>query len=192
MFIAFVCGFSDPPDEEKDWIGEVRAVEVCAAMNATLEDFLHRVPVMTGLDDEAIRFLSDLAREEHFAPRSLIISEGEPGNRMFFIAHGSATVVKGNESAHPLLLANYGPGDCFGEMSLIECVARSATVIAIDDVTAYTLRGVDFHRLYRHRPEQYGIVTLNLARELARRLRALDQRMFEEGMAKEGRIEAGD
>lgn len=131
---------------------------------------------MAGLDDEAIRYLSALAREEHFPAGAVIIGEGEPGNRMFFLTSGRVSVIKGHGSAQPVTLAQFGPGQFFGEMSLVECVTRSASVVAEDAVTACTLKGTDFFRLYKHRPEQYGIVMLNLARDLSRRLRALDER----------------
>ena len=148
-------------------------------MNHSLENFLHHVPVMAGLDDEAIGFLSRLAREEQFAGGTVIIGEGEPGNRMFFLSRGHVTVVKGHGTPQAMPLTRLGPGEFFGEMSLVESVVRSASVIADDAVTACTLKGADFHRLYRHRPEQYGIVMLNLARDLARRLRALDERFWQ-------------
>ncbi len=131
---------------------------------------------MAGLDDEAIRYLSNLAQEEHFTAGAVIIGEGEPGNRMFFISGGHVTVVKGHASAQPVTLARFGPGAFFGEMSLVESVTRSASVVADDAVTACTLKGADLYRLYQHRPDQYGIVMLNLARDLSRRLRALDER----------------
>ena len=147
-------------------------------MNLSQESFLQHLSVMAGLDDEAIHFLSGLAREEHFPAGAVIIGEGEPGNRMFFICDGRVTVVKGHGSPKPVTLAQLGPGEFFGEMSLVESVDRSASVIAESDVTACTLKGADLHRLYRHRPEQYGIVMLNLARDLARRLRSLDDRFW--------------
>ena len=145
-------------------------------VNASLENFLHRVSVMAGLDDEAIHFLSDLAREEQYPAGAVIVGEGEPGNRMYFISLGHVAVVKDNGTAQPVVLARFGPGEFFGEMSLVESVVRSASVVADDAVTVCTLKGTDFHRLYQHRPEQYGIVMLNLARDLSRRLRALDER----------------
>ena len=62
-------------------------------------------------------------------------------------------------------------------MIRVEGLTKSfGSVRAVDDVTACTLKGTDFHRLYRHRPDQYGIVMLNLARDLARRLRLLDEK----------------
>ncbi len=131
---------------------------------------------MAGLDAEAVRYISDLAKEEHYSAGAVIVGEGEPGNRMFFLAKGSVEVIKGLHSRVPVSLAKLGQGQFFGEMSLVESVVRSASVVAVDEVTAYTLKGTDFHRLYRHRPDQYGIVMLNLARDLARRLRALDEK----------------
>ena len=131
---------------------------------------------MAGLDDEAIQYLSSMAREEHHLAGSVIIGEGEQGNRMFFVSQGTVAVVKGLSSGSPVTLAKLGPGQFFGEMSLVECVSRSASVVAEDEVTVCSLKGTDFHRLYRHRPDQYGIVMLNLARDLARRLRALDEK----------------
>ncbi len=147
-------------------------------MNHSGENFLQHVPVMAGLDDEAVSFLSAMAKEEHFPAGAVIIGEGEPGDRMFFLSGGRVTVVKGHGSPQATPLVELGPGDFFGEMSLVESVVRSASVVANDAVTACTLKGADFHRLYRHRPEQYGIVMLNLARDLARRLRALDERFW--------------
>ena len=131
---------------------------------------------MAGLDDEAVQFLSHLSREEHFPAGAVIVGEGEPGNRMFFLSSGHVTVVKRLGSAQPLTLARLGPGEYFGEMSLVESVTRSASVVAEDAVSACILKGTDFHRLYQHRPGQYGIVVLNIARDLSRRLRALDER----------------
>ena len=131
---------------------------------------------MAGLDDEALRFLSDLAREEQYPAGAVIVGEGESGTRMYFLAEGRVAVVKHHGSAQPVILARLGPGEFFGEMSLVESVVRSASVVADEAVIACTLKGTDFHRLYRHRPEQYGIVMLNLARDLSRRLRALDER----------------
>lgn len=134
---------------------------------------------MAGLDDEAVHFLSTLAVENHYPAGAVIISEGEPGGSIFFLSAGHVVVVKGRASGMPVTLAQFGPGEFFGEMSMVECVAHSASVAAVDEVTAYTLKSADFHRLYHHRPEQYGIVMLNLARDLARRLRLLDERLWQ-------------
>ncbi|HEX2862357.1 MAG TPA: cyclic nucleotide-binding domain-containing protein [Lacunisphaera sp.] len=138
-------------------------------MDAALDNFLHRLPVMAGLDEAALQFLGGLAGEEHHAAGTVILREGEPGDRVYFVRTGRVRVEKGAT----VWLAEFGPGDFFGEMSLVESVVRSASVTAIEPTQAFTLKGVDFYKLYRQRPEQYGIVMLNIARDLARRLRQL-------------------
>ncbi|HYC72332.1 MAG TPA: cyclic nucleotide-binding domain-containing protein [Opitutaceae bacterium] len=147
-----------------------------AAVDATLDNFLHRLPVMVGLEESALQFLGNLAGEERFAAGAVIVREGDPGDRVFFVCEGKVRVVKGHGTPHPVPLAEMGPGDYFGEMSLVESVARSASVVAVEPVRAFTLKGINFYKLYREQPDQYGIVVLNIARDLARRLRRLDER----------------
>jgi CRP-like cAMP-binding protein len=144
-------------------------------MNVTIDNFLHRLPVMAGLDEAALQFLGGLVGEQAFAAGDAIVREGEKGDRMYFVCSGQVKVIKQPAGEPALVLAEFGPGDFFGEMSLVESVVRSASVIAQVPTRVYTLRGMDFYKLYRQRPDQYGIVMLNIARDLARRLRRADE-----------------
>jgi CRP-like cAMP-binding protein len=147
------------------------STRMAAAMDASLNNFLHRLPVMAGLDDSALQFLGGLAGEERYAAGGLILREGDRGDRVYFVRSGRVRVEKGAA----VWLAEFGPGEFFGEMSLVESVVRSASVTAIEPTQVFTLKGMDFYKLYRMRPDQYGIVMLNIARDLARRLRSLDE-----------------
>jgi len=145
-------------------------------MDATLDNFLHRLPVMAGLNETALQYLGGLAAEERYTAGSLILREGEPGERVFFICEGRVRVVKDHGALEPVVLAEMGAGDYFGEMSLVESVARSASVVAVEPARVFTLKSVNFYKLYLKQPDQYGIVVLNIARDLSRRLRRLDDR----------------
>lgn len=144
-------------------------------MDASLDNFIHRLPVMAGLDEAALRFLGGLAVEEQYAAGDVIVREEERGDRVYFVRTGRVRVVKGSLGESAVQLAEFGPGDFFGEMSLVESVVRSASVIATEPTRVFTLKSMDFYKLYRQRPDQYGIVVLNIARDLARRLRQLDE-----------------
>ena len=135
------------------------------------DHFIRRLSVLAGLDEAALQFLQGLATEEDYPAGGAIVREGERGDRVYFVRSGHVRVVK----APAVQLAEFGPGDFFGEMSLVESVVRSASVIATEPTRVSTLRSLDFYKLYRQRPDQYGIVMLNIARDLARRLRALDE-----------------
>lgn len=131
---------------------------------------------MAGLAESALQFLGTMAGEERYDAGTVIVREGAPGERMFFICEGRVQVVKAHGTSRPVTLAEFGPGDYFGEMSLVESVARSASVVAVEPVRAFTLKSVNFYKLYQKQPDQYGIVVLNIARDLARRLRRLDEK----------------
>jgi CRP-like cAMP-binding protein len=59
-------------------------------------------------------------------------------------------------------------------MCVIDPVPRAATVCAITPVKAIEIKAATLHHLSTQMPEQFAIVILNIARDMARRLRALD------------------
>lgn len=131
---------------------------------------------MAGLDEAALQYLGSMAGEERYEAGAYIVREGERGDRVFFVCEGRVQVVKAHATSLPVTLAEMGPGDYFGEMSLVESVVRSASVVAVEPVRVFTLKSVNFYKLYQQQPGQYGIVVLNIARDLARRLRRLDDK----------------
>jgi len=66
--------------------------------------------------------------------------------------------------------------ETFGEMCIIESVARSASIRALDEPTVlFALHSSDLHRLYKINPEQFSILILNIARDICRRLIQVDE-----------------
>ncbi len=117
-----------------------------------------------------------LSKKRYFIRGDIIVREGEPGNRMFIIGSGSVEVVKYLAQSGETVLAVLRSKDFLGEMSIIECVARSASVRAVEDTSLLALKGIDLYHLFQRHPEQYAIVILNIARDISRRLRALDEK----------------
>lgn len=152
--------------------------------DADLIRFMQSHALFGGLDDEAMSRVTPLLREETFAAGDRIVREGEPGDRMFFILSGVAEVEKDTTPHIPdddacASLVKLQPGDAFGEMGLIDVQARSASVFAREPVRASSLSNKDLHRLYRTHPEIFTMIILNLARELSRRLRRMNNRVAE-------------
>ena len=71
-------------------------------------------------------------------------------------------------------LALLGPGNWVGEMSIIDPQPRSASVRALAPSILLVVTTEDLDRLYRRDMKSYLLVVLNIARELARRLRVAD------------------
>jgi CRP/FNR family transcriptional regulator, cyclic AMP receptor protein len=140
------------------------------------QEFLQTIPIFAGLNEAALSELSLAAGEAEYQGKEVIVREGEAGDRMFIIHSGRVEVVKHLGSPKETVLAVFGSRDFLGEMSIIECVTRSASLRALDRSFLFALKGIDLYRLYRRQPDQYSIVILNIARDLSRRLRAIDER----------------
>lgn len=139
------------------------------------QDFLETIPIFAGLQAAALSEIAGAVEETAFHAGDIIVKEGEPGNRMFIIYSGRVEIVKHLEQPHETVLAVFGPKNCVGEMSIIECVTRSASIRAVEDTFLFALKGTDLYHLFKHHPDQYAIVILNIARDLSRRLRAVDE-----------------
>jgi CRP/FNR family transcriptional regulator, cyclic AMP receptor protein len=138
--------------------------------------FLEAIPIFAGLTAAALNEIAKAAQESVFHQGDIIVREGEPGNRMFIIGAGSVEVVKFLGQSRETVLAVLRSKDFLGEMSIIDCVARSASVRAVEDTALFALKGTDLYHLFQKHPDQYAIVMLNIARDISRRLRAIDEK----------------
>ncbi|MFQ3670739.1 MAG: cyclic nucleotide-binding domain-containing protein [Verrucomicrobiia bacterium] len=138
--------------------------------SATVSATLARVHVFAGLDDSTLQLLSARAAVQSFPPGQWIAQQGELSSSFFCLLAGKVAVLRGT-----VILAELGPGECFGEMSMLECKPRSAGVRAAEPCQVASLKSTDLLAIYRERPDQYAIIILNLARDLARRLHRLDE-----------------
>jgi CRP-like cAMP-binding protein len=103
-----------------------------------------------------------------------LFREGEDANAMFVVISGEVEVLKRSKRSVEARVAVLGPGDWFGEMSIVDIQPRSATVRALAPSRLLRVSSSDLDALYRHDLRSYAIIILNLARELSRRLRVAD------------------
>lgn len=93
--------------------------------------------------------------------------QGEPGDAMYVVVHGSLEVLIDQGTSHGRLVDVLGPGSSIGEMALLTDDPRSATVRAIRDSELVRVSRAEFARLLDEHPR----IAIELARLLARRLR---------------------
>jgi signal-transduction protein with cAMP-binding, CBS, and nucleotidyltransferase domain len=139
------------------------------------QDFLESIPIFAGLERSALALIADAVEQTFFHAGETIVGEAEAGNRMFIVQTGRVEVVKNLGGMRETALAVLGPKEFFGEMCIIECLTRCASVRAIEDTYLFALKSTDLHRLFGQQPDQYAILILNIARDISRRLRALDE-----------------
>jgi len=96
---------------------------------------------------------------------------------MFVLEEGKVAVFKTWKERN-VALGHLRQGDCFGEMALIDLFPRSASVQADEDCLAIELSSATLFEVYNRDLEQFTLIQMNIARELSRRLRGADERVF--------------
>src|SRR3954471_18874996 len=95
-----------------------------------LKAFMVATPFFGGPSDASLDLLISMLVERRFDIGATVVAEGEPGRSMYVVHSGELVVTKLGESGGAIRLTGLGPGDFFGEMTLIEVQNRSATVVA--------------------------------------------------------------
>jgi len=136
---------------------------------------LASIPVLTGIDLPALTLLAREGIVHDFATGAWIVREGDEGHALFILVQGDVEIVKHADGPHAVALATLHQGNFFGEMCIVEPMPRAASVRALTPVRAIEIKAATLHHLFQKMPGQYAIVLFNLARDLARRLRTLDE-----------------
>ena len=150
-----------------------------AVSSPDLKAFLVATPFFGGLLDASLDLLIPMLLERRFDVGATVVAEGEPGRSMYIVHSGELVVNKLGESGHVIRMSRLGPGDFFGEMTLIEPQNRSATVVAESPTVLYELTARDLYTYYKAYIYGYVMVMQNINRELCRRLRRADNRIVE-------------
>ena len=136
---------------------------------------MSKVPIFAGLDDKALKLFLENAESTVVLAGGVIAREGEVNDCVYLIEAGEVSIIKNFVSPNPVVLATLGPGDFFGEMCILETLPRSATARAATETAVVSVASSAFYRLFERMPKQHSILLLNMARELSRRLRQLDE-----------------
>ncbi len=146
-------------------------------MSSTSLELLQAMPIFGAISDDTLKFLLERSNDVDVAKDDYFFRENDQGSSMFVLEEGRVAVLKSwaNQIQD---LAYLNKGDCFGEMALIEMCPRSASIQATEDCTAIELSIDSLHELYQHDLEQFTIIQMNMSREVCRRLRKADDRLF--------------
>jgi type IV pilus assembly protein PilB len=138
-----------------------------AAHGAEPQHFLQRIKLFSALSAHECQEVVKRMKRRDFPPQMIIVREGQPGSSMFFMTSGLVEVRKKDPNTGiDFLLTEMGPGQNFGEMSLLTGKPRTATVTAVQPTTCAVLEQSDFQNVLM----QYPKIGLALTTILAERL----------------------
>jgi CRP-like cAMP-binding protein len=127
-------------------------------------DLLGACPLFRGLTADDLAVVAAAAIEVEFPADRVVARQGEIGTGFFLIAEGSVQVVRDGKT-----VATLGPGEFFGELSVIDGGPRIAQVVAAEPTRCLALASWDFERVLREQPG----VALAVLRVVAGRLRKI-------------------
>jgi CRP-like cAMP-binding protein len=139
---------------------------------------LQGMAVFGAVREDALAFLLELSSITSVPAGGFFFREDEEARSLFVLEAGKAAVVKSWEG-HQYMLGQLGKGDCFGEMSLMDMRHRSASVVALEACQAIELSNASLYALYEKDLEQFTLIQMNMGREVSRRLRNADERLFQ-------------
>jgi CRP-like cAMP-binding protein len=145
----------------------------------SLREYLVRTPFFGGLEDHALDRVIAMLVTRRFPVGAKVFSRGESGRSMYVVEEGSLVAYQRGESGQKVKLMRFGPGDFFGETTLIEMQPRPFSVQVEKEARLHELTNMDLYRLYQDDVNAYVMVLQNINRELCRRLRRAGNRITE-------------
>ena len=131
---------------------------------------LQKYSLFGGLTEEQIDNLIPLMTNETYNPDEVIIAEGKHNDKIYFIIEGQIAVVKGDT-----VLAKLSEGEAFGEMEVLDIMPSVATIKSLTPVTVMTFSNKALRKIYQIDIAAFSLIIMNLARDLSRRLRRMDE-----------------
>ena len=129
-------------------------------------ELLAATPLLDGVDAEGIAMIAQRVVEVEFPKDHVIARQGEIGTGFFLVASGRVRIVRDGRT-----IATLGPGDFFGELSVLDGRPRVAQVIADEPTVCLALASWDFEAVVKEEPT----IALGILRVLAGRLRGLTE-----------------
>lgn len=145
-------------------------------------ELLQRMPIFGGIKSEILQFLLGLCPIVSMPAGEFFFREFDQGDSMFALEVGRADVLK-SWCGQDYLLQTLNAGDCFGEMAVMDHCARSASVRAAQDCSAIRISAANLYQVYAKDLKQFALIQMNMGREVSRRLRDADSRLFGARMA---------
>src|SRR6266496_4778042 len=134
-------------------------------------DTLRQVPLFESRDNEAAAKLCDLLETLDCRADTFLFHAGEPGNAMYLIERGKVRICVQAIDGHEVTLTEFGRGDFFGELALLDGQRRSADARVAEDARLAVLSRDHFLSFMRSNPN----VALEMLTALANRLRRTDE-----------------
>lgn len=140
------------------------------------QEFLSSLPLFAGLEAEQLDQIAQRVQRRTFALGVTLFHQDMPGTMLYIIQSGSVRVISIGRTGQELTLNVLGPGEIFGELSILDGHQRSATAITLAPTVVWLLSQTDLREFMREYPAMNQAmiqILVERVRSTARRLEAM-------------------
>jgi len=134
---------------------------------------LAEVPIFSLLDEKERATLAERLDTVTIAGGSSVFERGDPGDSLYVVRSGEVEIFFKNDTGERIVLETARAGDFFGEISLLDGGARTASAVATKDVEAVVVDREDLEELIRLQPH----AAMDLLAATGRRLRETNEKL---------------
>lgn len=164
------------PDEKKELHPFNNTTTDRAGQSKRIE-LLQSMPIFGGIRSDTLAFLLEYSRQVDTPKDSFFYHEKDPAQSLFVLEQGKVMLLK-TWHGDDYILKDISPGNCFGEVALMDLQPRNTSSLAIEDSSAIEISDEALYKLYKREIAQFTMIRMNMAREVCRRLREADSRAF--------------
>jgi CRP/FNR family cyclic AMP-dependent transcriptional regulator len=113
---------------------------------------LRKHPIFCDLDPEALDQLCRYAKHSSLKRGATIVSKGDPGNSLIAVISGTVKISVSSPDGRSAILNLIGPGETFGEVAVLDGLARTADATANTNCEIYVIDRRDFLPFVRSQP----------------------------------------
>jgi uncharacterized membrane protein YdbT with pleckstrin-like domain len=139
-------------------------------MSTSVANQLRRVELFSALDADDIQALVEVAHEEDYPRGTLVYQQGDPGYRWYLVEDGQLRALHVDPDGVEREVARFGPGDSFGQSSLLLGEPHDASIEVVEHATLLIIDREPFDQLLEERP--WMLDDLRVATDVERRRRA--------------------
>ena len=131
---------------------------------------LQKYSLFGGVLPEQIDRIKPLFSYARYDAGDMPMREGDPNDKIFFIVGGRVSVSK-----QGITTAELGDGETYVEMELIDVMTSIATITALEPLEVVTISNRALYEISKVDIKTFSLLVMNLARDLSRRLRRMDE-----------------
>jgi CRP-like cAMP-binding protein len=143
----------------------------------TIEEMLSKIPVFENLKARELRQVAGIVHRRQYVVGEYVFFQNDPGLGMYVIEQGEVSVLMVGADGTKKELAMLKDGDFFGELSLLDESARSASVIAVTDASLIGFFRPDLFEIMEKAPGTGLKIVLKVAEMIGERLRNTNQEL---------------